>query len=225
MKINIRTIIIILTLGIFYFIIRKLGIIDILSDLERFKLFIEERGNFGYFIYILIYGVAAVFSLPAWIFTVTAGIVFGPLKGGILALIGATVGAISAFLVSRYLARDLIVKKFGDSKVFKKIESGVEKNGRDFLILTRLVPIFPYNLQNYAYGMTNIGTLEYTLISLITMMPVSFIYAYMAGDIAENGVTQRLFFNLLLAGIILFFISQIPKIFAKKKNIDISNMK
>lgn len=57
------------------------------------------------------------------------------------------------------------------------------------------------------------------------MMPVSFIYAYMAGDIAENGVTQRLFFNLLLAGIILFFISQIPKIFAKKKNIDISNMK
>lgn len=225
MKINIRTIIIILTLGIFYFIIRRLGIIDILSDLERFKLFIEERGNFGYFIYILIYGIAAVFSLPAWIFTVTAGIVFGPLKGGILALIGATVGAISAFLVSRYLARDLIVKKFGDSKVFKKIESGVEKNGRDFLILTRLVPIFPYNLQNYAYGMTNIGTLEYTLISLITMMPVSFIYAYMAGDIAENGVTQRLFFNLLLAGIILFFISQIPKIFAKKKNIDISNMK
>ncbi|MBP2026762.1 putative membrane protein YdjX (TVP38/TMEM64 family) [Acetoanaerobium pronyense] len=225
MKINIRTIIIILTLGIFYFIIRRLGIIDILSDLERFKLFIEERGNFGYFIYILIYGIAAVFSLPAWIFTVTAGIVFGPLKGGILALIGATVGALSAFLVSRYLARDLIVKKFGDSKVFKKIESGVEKNGRDFLILTRLVPIFPYNLQNYAYGMTNIGTLEYTLISLITMMPVSFIYAYMAGDIAENGVTQRLFFNLLLAGIILFFISQIPKIFAKKKNIDISNMK
>lgn len=224
MKINAKTIIIILSLGSFYFIIRRLGILDILSDLERFKLFIEERGNFGYFIYIFIYGVAAVFSLPAWIFTVTAGIVFGPLKGGILALIGATVGAISAFLVSRYLARDLIVKKFGDSKVFKKIESGVEKNGRDFLILTRLVPIFPYNLQNYAYGMTNIGTLEYTLISLITMMPVSFIYAYMAGDIAEHGVTQRLFFNLLLAGIILFFISQIPKIFAKKKNIDISNM-
>ena len=98
-------------------------------------------------------------------------------------------------------------------------------DGKDFLILTRLVPVFPYNIQNYAYGVTNINILTFSAISLVTMAPGAFIYAYMAGEIAENGFSTKLFVQLFIAGVILFGVSQIPKIFAKRKGIDMGDMK
>lgn len=221
MKKIIKIVVIVGILAAAFFAVRASGLFELMKDYDKFKAFIEGYGALGYLIYVLIYIVIAVFSIPATIPTLVAGIVFGSVKGGILSLISATIGATAAFLISRYLARDLIVGKFGENPIFKKIEAGVEKNGKDFLILTRLVPIFPYNIQNYAYGVTNLNVVTFFVISLITMAPGAFIYAYMAGDIAENGFTTMLFIKLLIAGIILFGVSQIPKIFAKKKGIEI----
>jgi len=208
-----------------FFALRAAGLFELMKDYDQFKAFIEGYGALGYLIYILIYIVVAVFSIPGTIPTLVAGIVFGSIKGGVISLVGATVGATAAFLISRYIARDFIVGKFGENAMFKKIEAGVEKNGRDFLILTRLLPIFPYNIQNYAYGITNLNVGTFALVSLITMAPGAFIYAYMAGDIAENGFTTALFIKLLIAGVILFGVSQIPKIFAKKKGIEMDDLK
>ena len=221
MKKILKFVIIAAVLGLAFFGIKASGLLELMKDYDKFKAFIEGFGALGYVIYIAIYVLIAVFSIPATIPTIVAGIVFGSVKGGILSLIGATIGATAAFLVARYIARDMIVSKFGSNPVFQKIEAGVEKNGRDFLILTRLVPIFPYNLQNYAYGVTSLNVVTFAVVSLITMAPGSFIYAYMAGDIVENGVTLGLFIKLLIAGVILFGVSQIPKIFAKKKGIEI----
>ncbi len=202
------------------FAIRASGLLELLGDFNKFQDFIRGFGVAGYFIFILIYILIAVFSLPALVPTIAAGIVFGPVKGALLALLGATIGAVAAFLVSRYVARDFIVRKFGENPIFKKVEAGVEKNGKDFLILTRLVPIFPYNIQNYAYGVTSLKLSTYALVSLITMAPGAFIYAYLAGDIAENGITIQLFLKLIVAGVVLFGVSQIPKMLAKKKGIE-----
>ena len=221
MKKYIKIALIIVALAAAFFGIWASGLLNLLKDYDKFKAFIEGYGMLGYVLFILIYVLIAVFSLPASVPTIVAGIVFGSIKGGLLSLTGATVGATAAFLISRYIARDAIVSKFKDNAIFQKIEAGVEKNGRDFLILTRLVPIFPYNIQNYAYGVTNINVITFTLISFITMAPGAFIYAYMAGDIVENGVTPMLFVKLIIAGLILFGVSQIPKIFAKKKGIEI----
>jgi len=221
---NLKIVLIIALLALAFYGVYTSGLIDTLSSYEEFQVMINEAGSLGYLIYILVYIIAAVFSIPASVITISGGIVFGPILGGILALVGATIGATAAFLVSRYIARDFIVKKFGNNAVFKKIEAGVEKNGTDFLILTRLVPIFPYNIQNYAYGVTNIKLLTFALVSLITMAPGAFIYAYMAGEIVQNGVTPMLFVQLLIAGIVLFGVSQIPKFFAKKKGIDIKSL-
>ncbi|KAB3535319.1 TVP38/TMEM64 family protein [Alkaliphilus pronyensis] len=217
---KLKTIIMVAVLAIAFYGIYSTGLIDTLKDFDEFQKLIEDAGSLGYVIYILIFIAAAVFSLPASVITISGGIVFGPVLGAILALAGATAGAIAAFLVSRYIARDFIVDKFGKNAIFKKIESGVEKNGKDFLILTRLVPVFPYNIQNYAYGVTNIELATYSIITLITMAPGAFVYAYMAGEIAQNGITTGFFVKLLLAGVVLFGVSQIPKIFAKKKGID-----
>lgn len=219
-----RTILIVAVLALAFFGIWQSGLIETISDFDEFRAMIERAGFLGYFVYILIFIASAVFSLPAMIITITGGVVFGPVLGAILALTGATLGAVAAFLVARYLARGFIVDKFGENAIFKKIEKGVEKNGKDFLILTRLVPVFPYNIQNYAYGVTNINLGMYTAITAITMAPGAFIYAYMAGEIAVNGVSTKLFIQLIIAGIVLFGVSQIPKYFAKKKGIDMEAM-
>jgi len=209
------------------------GLVDYLDlnheNITAVKDFIDGFGFLGYLIYILLYIVAAVFFLPALIFAILAGAVFGPVLGGILALVGATIGATAAFIVARYVARQSIVNRFGSSPLFRKIDDGLSKNGVSFLILTRLVPIFPYNVQNYIYGLTPIKLGTYSLVSLITMAPGAFIYAFIAGEIVqqlERGEAvdfTRLLIILAAAGVVLYLISLIPKYIAKKKGIKIKD--
>ncbi len=222
---NIKTLLMVIALVAVFIIMKVTGLLEILSDFEQFQALIENAGTMGYVIYILLYILVAIFSIPASIITIAAGIMFGPVLGGILALLGGTIGAAAAFIVARYIARDFIVSKFGKNKIFQKIEQGVEKNGKDFLILTRLVPVFPYNIQNYAYGVTNLNFVTFTAISFVTMAPGAFIYAYLAGEIAVNGVSTGLFIKLLIAGVVLFGVSQVPKFFAKRKGIDLDEIK
>lgn len=199
------------------------GTFDTITDYTSFRNMIEGAGILGYIIYIGVYIIVAIFSIPGSIITISAGLIFGPLIGGFLSLTGATIGATCAFLIARYFARDTIVKRFGHLEIVDKIEKGVKKNGKDFLIFTRLMPFFPYSIQNYAYGLTPISVVTFFIVSYITMAPGSFIYAYMAGDIAQNGVRLSLFIKLAIAGILLFILSQLPKIIAKVKHIDIKD--
>jgi len=193
-----------------------------LRDIQAMQAWFQGLGVTGYAVFILLYVIAAVFMLPAALFTITAGITFGSVLGAILSLIGATIGAAAAFTIARYIARDAIVNKFKDNAIFAKIEEGVKQNGVSFLILTRLVPIFPYNLQNYAYGVTPFNFLTFTGISFITMAPGAFIYAYMAGEIAANGFSVKLMLQFAAAGVILFLVSLVPKYIARKKGINLN---
>ncbi|WP_280771143.1 TVP38/TMEM64 family protein [Salipaludibacillus daqingensis] len=201
------------------------GLMDRLQDVAAMQEFINSFGMLGYVIFILVFIAVAVFMLPGAVLTIVAGITFGPVIGGILSLIGATLGAAAAFLVAKYLARDMILKKFKGNPIFDKIDQGVEKNGISFLILTRLVPVFPYNVQNYAYGLTSLGFAKYTGVSLITMAPGAFIYAFMAGQIVREGISMNLMLQFAAAGIILFLVSLIPKYLAKRKGIDMDDLK
>ncbi len=195
------------------------GFIDFIKDVDAMQAFFSELGIIGYVVYTIMYIIVAVFMLPASVITIIAGIVFGPVTGGIIALIGATIGACTSFIIARYIARDAIVSKFENNAVFKKIEKGAEENGVSFLILTRLVPVFPYNVQNYAYGLTSIQFASYALVTLICMAPGAFIYAFMAGEIVTNGVSVKLLIQFTVAGLVLFLVSLIPKAIAKKKGI------
>ena len=208
-----------LLLVVISIVFRQLGVFDILNDIDRFRDLLLSYGNLGYVIYVVAYMISSVLMVPAFIVTITSGIVFGPFLGAFIAWIGAVLGSSLAFITSRYIARDLIVKLFQNKEAFKKIEEGVAKNGRDYVIFTRLVPAFPYNAQNYAYGVTNIKFKDYFLVSAIAMIPMCVMYAYMAAEIAENGVTIKLFWILIVSGLVLFFLSQVPKIYANRKNI------
>lgn len=145
--------------------IHAFGLFDLLTDLPHLQTLIRQSGFFGYSLYILLFIIATLLLLPGSILVIAGGIVFGPLLGTLLSLIAATLASSCSFLLARWLGRDLLLKYVGHSHTFQAIEKGIARNGIDFLILTRLIPLFPYNIQNYAYGLTTIAFWPYTLIS------------------------------------------------------------
>jgi uncharacterized membrane protein YdjX (TVP38/TMEM64 family) len=150
---------------------------------------VQDLGPIGAIAFILIYMVAAVAFLPGSILTLGAGVVFGVILGSIYVFIGATIGATCAFLVGRYLARGWISKKIAGNEKFAAIDRAVGKEGLKIVLLTRLSPIFPFNLLNYAFGVTGVSLKDYVIGSL-GMIPGTIMYVYigsLAGSIATLG--------------------------------------
>ena len=202
--------------------IHTFGLFDLLTDLPHLQTLIRQSGLFGYSLYILLFIIATLFLLPGSILVIAGGIVFGPLLGALLSLIAATLASSCSFLLARWLGRDLLLKYVGHSHTFQAIEKGIARNGIDFLILTRLIPLFPYNIQNYAYGLTTITFWPYTLISALTTLPGIVIYTVMASDLANEGITLRFILQLCLAGLALFILVQLAKLYARHKHVDLS---
>ncbi len=198
------------------------GLFELLTDLPHLLTLIRQSGLFGYSLYILLFIIATLFLLPGSILVIAGGIVFGPLLGTLLSLIAATLASSCSFLLARWLGRDLLLKYVGHSHTFRAIEKGIARNGIDFLILTRLIPLFPYNIQNYAYGLTTIAFWPYTLISALTTLPGIVIYTVMASDLANEGITLRFILQLCLAGSALFILVQLAKLYARHKHVDLS---
>jgi uncharacterized membrane protein YdjX (TVP38/TMEM64 family) len=150
---------------------------------------INSLGALGAIAFIFIYILAAVAFLPGSILTLGAGVVYDVVLGSIYVFIGATIGATLAFLVGRYLARGWVVKKIAENNKFKAIDEAVGKEGLKIVLLTRLSPIFPFNLLNYAYGVTGVSLKDYVIGSL-GMIPGTIMYVYigsLAGNLATLG--------------------------------------
>jgi uncharacterized membrane protein YdjX (TVP38/TMEM64 family) len=131
-----------------------------------------------------------VLFLPGWILTLGAGVVYGLTKGSILVSISATLGATAAFLVGRYLAREWVAARIEGNPRFRAIDEAVAREGWKIVLLTRLSPAFPFNLLNYAFGLTRVSLRHYALASWIGMMPGTLMYVYLgslAGDLASVG--------------------------------------
>ena len=159
-------------------------------DLLRQTLqWIEGLGLMGGVAFIALYIVAAVAFLPGSILTLGAGAVFGVGLGAIYVFIGATLGAIAAFLVGRYLARGWVSKTIAGKPNFAAIDRAVANEGFKIVLLTRLSPLFAFNLLNYAFGITGVSLKAYALGS-IGMLPATVLYVYigfLAGDLARIG--------------------------------------
>lgn len=157
---------------------------QLLKDALRW---VEELGPVGAIAFIGIYIVATVAFLPGSILTLGAGVVFGVIQGSILVFIGATIGATLAFLVGRYGARGWISKKIEGNNKFAAIDRAVGREGFKIVLLTRLSPIFPFNLLNYGMGVTNVSLKDYFLGS-VGMIPGTVMYVYL-GSLVENIAT------------------------------------
>ena len=158
--------------------------------IQDLLVWIGNLGPLGMGVYALLYIVACVFFIPGSLLTLGAGVIYGVVTGSILVSIASTLGATAAFLVGRYFARDWIAKKIEGNARFTAIDDAVASEGWKIVGLTRLSPVFSFNLLNYAYGLTKVSLREYVLASWIGMMPGTVMYVYLgslAGDIASIG--------------------------------------
>mgnify|MGYP000650921129 FL=1 len=133
---------------------------------------------------------ACIFFLPGSVLTLIGGFLFGVVTGTITDSIGSTVGATVACLVGRYVARDWVARKIEGNKTFSAIDEGVAQEGWKLVGLTRLSPVFPFSLLNYAFGLSGGSIPQYIIASWLGMLPGTLMYVYfgsLAGDLAELG--------------------------------------
>ena len=164
----------------------------------------STSGIKGYLGFILIYIVSTIMMLPGSPLTFTAGALFGFWKGLVIVSIGSTIGAGCAFLVSRYLARNFVKRKFLNNERFKSIDSGINEEGFKIVILARLSPVIPFFLLNYALGITKIRFSHFLTVSWIGMIPGTMVYVLMGsmGSAMISGKKSLLEWVLLGTGII-----------------------
>ncbi len=152
---------------------------------------IEQLGPWGPILFVLIYVVATVLLVPGSALTLGAGAVFGVVRGTLIVSLASTLAATAAFLVGRYLARDAIARKIERNEKFAAIDKAVADEGWKIVLLTRLSPVFPFSLLNYAFGLTRVRLSHYVLASWIGMLPGTVMYVYL-GSLAQIGAGERM---------------------------------
>ncbi|MBF0378332.1 MAG: VTT domain-containing protein [Desulfamplus sp.] len=210
---NLKRIIILLFIAAAVVSIRFSGVLDHF-DSETLRKTVADWGIFAPVIYILIYTVAPVLFLPGLPITIVGGIIFGPVWGVIYTIAGATAGASLAFLISRYVARDWIKAKLTGSR-WRELDNDVELNGWKIVAFTRLVPLFPFNLLNYAFGLTSIKFIPYAVTSFISMLPACIAFVVFSSsllDLLRGNVSKGLVVGIAL----IFLVALIPMILKKR---------
>lgn len=164
-----------------------------LSDADHLSFLmemVETHKMLAFWIYVGVTIIGCVvLALPGVTFAIVAGMMFGPWIGTLACLIATTIGAMAAFIAGRFFLKDAIQPMLEKNKTLKKLLfSGNEKNDFIILMITRLVPIFPYNLQNFAYGITDISFVRYSVLTFVFMLPGVALYTIgAAGLTADSG--------------------------------------
>ena len=196
----------------------RLGAFEYLSreNLDNLKVWFEGLGMVAPLVFILVWIAACVFFLPGSPVTVVGAFVFGPIWGTVYSLIGATIGATAAFLMGRYAARGMVEGLIQRNRALQKIDEGVERQGWRMLMITRLVPVFPFNAQNYVYGLTRIRLLTYVLLTFVFMAPGTAAYNFAAGRLLRGELEMTTLYYLAGAAVLFVLLSLVPTWLKKK---------
>jgi uncharacterized membrane protein YdjX (TVP38/TMEM64 family) len=165
--------------------------------------------------FILTYTAQTALSLPgAAILTLAGGAIFGALMGTIWVNIGATTGALLAFLLARTLLRDWVLKRFGQRVL--SLDKGLNENGLSYLLFLRLVPIFPFFLVNLACGVTGLSIKTYLIGTMIGILPGSFVYANAGASLASiESISQVASMRVLVSLALLGLFALIPAMYRR----------
>jgi uncharacterized membrane protein YdjX (TVP38/TMEM64 family) len=168
--------------------------LDVRELIQVALAWISDLGPWGPVFFIVFYILATLLFLPGLIPTMAAGVLFGVIQGTLLVSISSISGATLAFLIGRYLARERVATMIRGNQKFEAIDAAVAQEGWKIVGLTRLSPVFPFNLLNYAFGLTQVSLKHYFLASWIGMLPGTVMYVYigsLAGDLATLGSGDR----------------------------------
>jgi uncharacterized membrane protein YdjX (TVP38/TMEM64 family) len=187
------------------------------EKLAALRGWIEALGALGPAVFILIYAGAVVAALPGSAITIIAGAIFGSVLGVIVVSIASTLGAALAFLVGRYFARDAIAKWLSKRERFKKLDDLTEKHGAVIVALVRIVPIFPFNIVNYGFGLTRVRFWTYVFWSWVCMLPGTVLYVVGTDAISQAIIQKKVPWPLIgvLIGVSILLVVLIK--FARKR--------
>jgi len=159
------------------------------QDIEELQHWIQAQGFWGPIAFFFIYLGAVIATIPGTIFGVIAGGLFGSLVGVILISVSSTVGASICFLIARYFARDTVARWLSKNKTMKRLDELTENQGMMIVGLTRLIPLFPFTLLNYGFGLTKVSFKTYVFWSWLCMLPGTIIVV-VGTDALTQGLTQ-----------------------------------
>jgi uncharacterized membrane protein YdjX (TVP38/TMEM64 family) len=163
-------------------------------------------------IFILGYVVAVVAFAHALPLSILGGLAFGAAWGTLYVAIGATTGACLSFLIARCAARAAGARGMAGYPALQRMDRAVARHGFRIVMITRLVPIFPFNLQNYAYGLTSIRFGAYALTSFLCMLPGTLAFTAAAGAVVAGAFdARRMLLLLAVAGVLLVALSLLPR--------------
>jgi len=212
-----RVFIFLTILAVLFIAVKYFNIANYLNE-KNLKELIKQSGIWAPLIFILIYSITPALFLPAIPLALVAGVVFGPFWGVIYSDIGATIGATLSFLLARYFLRDWVSEKVKGSKL-ETLYRDIEKNGFKVVAFTRLVPLFPYNMLNYFFGITKVRFIDYFIATLFCMIPgaIGFVvFGSSIFDLLKGKITGKFIIGI----VIILLISLIPIIYKKgKKNV------
>jgi uncharacterized membrane protein YdjX (TVP38/TMEM64 family) len=174
--------------------------------LTAFRAWVGGLGFAGYVLYAAVYAVCIVFFIPASILTLGAGATFGVLRGTIVVVVGATLGATLAFIVARTIARKRIEAFAARDRRFRALDKAIATEGAKIVLLVRLAVVFPFTYSNYAFGLTGVRVLPYALATLVGIVPGSLAFVYL-GAAAAAATAGKVRFAVYLGGAILALIA------------------
>lgn len=194
----------------------KIDILEYLKNREKLEIFIKSLGVWGPIVYVSLYTIITITCISVLPLTLAGGLIFGATLGIFYTIIGASCGLSISFLIARYFAREIIERRFGKTEIFKKIDKGVKKDGWFILATTRLLPIFPFGIQNYIYGLTSIGYFQYVFFSTIFILPGTSIFVLLAGAVASGNMKTALKMSIT-ASLIFFVLTIVAKLIIKRE--------
>jgi uncharacterized membrane protein YdjX (TVP38/TMEM64 family) len=147
---------------------------------------IQSVGPLAPLLYLAIYSVAPVLSVPGWIISVAGGLAFGAVWGTGLTVLGATVGATAAFFLARYLGRDFVARALkGKLQTLATIDDQAAAHGFQVIFFLRLIPLIPFNVLNYVAGLSRVGAGDYILGTFLGIIPGTFAYVYLGSSLTH----------------------------------------
>ena len=206
-KKNLKLIIFGLIIVVIFLLNQKFGWSDYLGNTDNLKFLsdmIKDHFVLAALIYIGLTVVACVLlALPGVTFAILAAVLFGPWWGTLFCLIATTLGAIIAFIVGRFFLKDSIKPMVEKSALLKHLLfDEADKSDIVLLAITRLVPLFPYNIQNFAYGITDISLAHYSLYTFVFMIPGVALYTIGTAGFTSGG-NRWLYFGIAAALLVL----------------------
>jgi len=167
----------------------------------------QRLGIWAYLLFVIAFVALAMFPVPSTFWVLLGGSLFGPWLGTLLSVVSATIAAVLAFVIGRYLARDYVWTHAGPR--VRRVMRGVDAEGWRFVAMTRLIPVFPFAPTNYALGLTGIRLRTYAWTTGIALIPNLAAYTWL-GHATRQAITgaenliQFLLVALALIALLLF---------------------